>query len=806
MSDSEYFEWPENAQAITADNLTTVRARLAYSACLNHPYFSLIDVTFTEIGTFKFETLIVDVTPDIIQVPVFDILYTERLAIVFNTDENTPIWVYALRKTFPTVPHLNRVPSDTPKSLCIDDMDYEERKLTWTVEGMLMNIVNWLELTARGTLHQPGQSLEPLFHDDASSIVLPTDFEDEEKRKNSVLLYSTSAATNNSITHILDWQDVYEKIRAQRGNRPLPIQLLYIEGEPQPHGIIDDSPLTLFALHEVIQKANIDLIPTLTEFIKSLVRSGQYRDNDLLLIVFKLPITRQAGGDVERTDPWAFYVKGSLKEIGKNLRALTNVGGSKTQVYDDRSNEPLTNEEDMSVTILNSMDHLTPTLANQYNNLPENTHERQFAMIGCGALGSTLLDLYCHMGFGQWVITDHDKLLPHNIARHRLPRSYLGQSKAQAFAVDTTLLFYETRVTAFTENFLKITGDSDFVKQFDEIEAIIDVSASIAVARKLALDIETPARKISVFITPSGQDSVLIAEDTGKLLTLDLLEAQYYRELTSHHVGATHLGTSHAQHRYGGGCRELSAIMPYDTITAHAAILSSQIRCTLDNPTARLAIWQHDDETGSISHLPLRIVQSYTLTLGDWIGMTDETGSISHLPLRIVQSYTLTLGDWTVIYDQCLLDKMIAQRQEALPNETGGPFVGYFDMLRQRIYLVDSLPSPPDSESSPSHYRRGKEGVRELCEDVNKRTGGMVEFIGDWHSHPDDHSTDLSNADLLLLVHHSMEMSRVGCPALIAIMGENGQLAFHLGKGFLQPSIMLIAQARANHAQERGTQ
>jgi hypothetical protein len=776
MNDSGYFEWPENAQAITAKELTTARARLLYPACSTHPYFLLVNITSLEVEARRIETLIVDVTADIIQRPVFDIQYTERLTIVIDEDENRPIWIHALRKTFPTVPHLNRVPIGTPKCLCIDDMDFDERRLTWTAESTLVRIVNWLEHTARGTLHQPGQSLEPLFHDNASSIVLPVDFADEDKRSNNVLLCSTGAEVSNSITYILDWQDKarYEKTLAQRGHRPAPFQVLCIEGEPQPHGIIDDSPLTLFALHEVMKKANINLIPTLSEFIKSLIRTGQYRDNDILLIVFKLPITRDKDSKAEQSDPWAFYVDGSMKEVGKKLRALANIGGSTVQIYDDQSGEPFSDEEDMPVTILNPMVHLTPALANQYNRLPDKSHERQFAMIGCGALGSTLLDLFCHMGFGKWVITDHDKLLPHNIARHRLPRPYLAQSKAEAFAIDSNSLFYEERVTAFTDNFLKSNTDSDFVNSLTEKEAIIDASASVAIVRKLALDIETPARKLSIFLTPSGQDSVLIAEDAGKTQTLDILEAQYYRELCNHPIGASHLDVSHAQHRYGGGCRELSAIMPYDTITAHAAILSNQIQVTLDEPSARIAIWQHDV----------------------------ETGSISHLSMPIVESHTVSLGDWTVIYDQCLLDKMITQREDALPNETGGPLVGYFDMLRQRIYLIDSLPSPADSESSPTHYKRGKNGVRDRCKEVNKRTGGMVEFIGDWHSHPDNHSVDMSEDDLKLLVHHSMEMYWVGCPALIAILGENGELAFHLGKGFPEAGVMLIAQARTNHVQE----
>ena len=123
-------------------------------------------------------------------------------------------------------------------------------------------------------------------------------------------------------------------------------------------------------------------------------------------------------------------------------------------------------------------------------------------------------------------------------------------------------------------------------------------------------------------------------------------------------------------------------------------------------------------------------------------------------------------------------------------------------MLRQRIYLITSLSSPPDSENSPQHYIRGKEGVRENCDDILRRTADIVDFIGDWHSHPDNHSTAMSEDDVKLLMHHSLEMSRVGCPALIVILGENGKLTFYLGKYSPGTSILTILVGTAEHLYE----
>ena len=60
----------------------------------------------------------------------------------------------------------------------------------------------------------------------------------------------------------------------------------------------------------------------------------------------------------------------------------------------------------------------------------------------------------------------------------------------------------------------------------------------------------------------------------------------------------------------------------------------------------------------------------------------------------------------------------------------------------------------------------------------------------------------MSKDDLMLLMHHGLEMSRVGYPALIAILGENGQLRFYLGKCSLGTSNLTVFIGTAEHQNE----
>ena len=52
---------------------------------------------------------------------------------------------------------------------------------------------------------------------------------------------------------------------------------------------------------------------------------------------------------------------------------------------------------------------------------------------------------------------------------------------------------------------------------------------------------------------------------------------------------------------------------------------------------------------------------------------------------------------WIVYLDSELLNKLSGFREDRLPNETCGVLLGSHDNERKIIYLVDALPSPPDS-------------------------------------------------------------------------------------------------------------
>jgi integrative and conjugative element protein (TIGR02256 family) len=90
------------------------------------------------------------------------------------------------------------------------------------------------------------------------------------------------------------------------------------------------------------------------------------------------------------------------------------------------------------------------------------------------------------------------------------------------------------------------------------------------------------------------------------------------------------------------------------------------------------------------------------------------------------------------------------------------------------IYIVDTVPSPPDSEEWPTLYIRGRKGLRPQVENITNSTDGMVEYIGEWHSHPDDVLPMPSSDDHQVFSWITEIMDREGLPAVMMIVGGKG--------------------------------
>lgn len=276
-------------------------------------------------------------------------------------------------------------------------------------------------------------------------------------------------------------------------------------------------------------------------------------------------------------------------------------------------------------------------------------------------------------------------------------------------------------------------------------DLVLDMAASIPVSRHLAQDTPGAAKRVSFFLNPVGSDLVMLVEDTRREIRLDSLEMQYYRAVLRDGRLRNHFRRPDGTVRYGTSCRDVSAHLPQTQVALYAAIAARRLPSVADQEDAAIRIWQTSSGTDDVAAFDV------------------AARKVKRQPA----------GEWTVVYDDGLAETLLDLRKARLPNETGGILVGSFDVERRTVYVVDTIPSPLDSQERKTLYIRGADGLHERLDDVQERTLGQLEYVGEWHSHPDGHECMPSHDDLDVLSWLSSHMDSDGVPGVMMIACEN---------------------------------
>jgi hypothetical protein len=695
------------------------------------------------------EVVVFEVTVERPQLTAYPIHQVERVAAVFSDHAAMPE-VLALRADFPLVPHLNLRKAEYPRSLCLDARPWREVSRRWTAAVFVERIRWWLAQTARGTLHGDDQPLEPLVEDTAVPLILPADLRGLPLQKHEIL---TVKSVGGSESFALRAK------RAAVGANSGPNQeyvAIALRCEPQPHGVIRHHPDTLEQLHALTLAAGLDL----KRALKDRMREWRYRErirSSRLIILLSLPKQRRPGGPVEETDHLAVACFDTITEVALKIgewRASKSENRNR-RLRDKRAPRLPKPGDPIQVFLLRPVYGLTPAWAARLCGDQPRAIARRVA-VGAGALGSQVLLNMARAGYTGWDVIDDDRLLPHNLQRHALDSISIGYSKAVGMATQMDSLFEGSQVaSAIPANVLHPGDERGLIDHsLAQADTILDFSASVAVARHLAWLDDAKGRRVSLFLNPTGTDSVLLAEDEARTTCLDGLEMQYYRAILRDPRLVNHLASPEGRIRYSASCRDVSSRVPTHLVSMHAAIGAGAVPAALNRPGASIKVWQADPITHGVTPI---VVEPATLRRG-------------------------CIGEWTLIMDDELLSRLSALRAGKLPNETGGILLGAYDMDRRVIYVVETIPSPPDSGEWPTLYIRGCEGLPQEVANARSRTGGQVEYVGEWHSHPDGCATLPSSDDLQVFAWLAEHMAVEGLPTLMAIVGERAASSWYLGE------------------------
>lgn len=733
MTDT-FFTAPGESAAVDALVIPHAQALASHLERQTNPYARFIEARIAVEGTDRAEIIVLDVDVELSQITEFDIHPTERISVSFTSKNDAWPEVLALRENFPLVPHLNLRPVEFPRSLCLYEETYFEGRLQWTAVSIVERVRVWLSETAHGALHKDDQPLEPLFLGTRDTIVLPPDI--HAKTVLGPIQLHISRAERKP------WGDIYIARYLPGGAQGQGtgfIAATYL-CPPVLHGVMNWTPQTLFDLQSVSVAARGDLSASLRDQVNNWPHEKWLLDCHIILIVL-FPKARDANHGVEVVETRVFVTNPTVGEIGEVLGVWQLNNGVPGHLIGGTIDQQRLNK--ITLVPLNPTFALDRQRAAMINGSAADL--RRITAVGMGALGSQVANILARSGYGQWSLVDGDVLLPHNVARHALGHAFVGLPKVDAMKMQLDTILGEPLVErAIFADVLSAGEKQDEVEAaLNAADAIFDFSASVPVARELALSKLAQGRRASAFMNPSGSSSIMLCEDSQRLTRLDSLEMQYYRAILFRTELANHLTTPAGSIRYATSCRDVSSTLPEHQVALHAALISGAIKTSLASERACIRVWIANDE-----------------------------GAIQSLSIPPEAMLERQIGEWKLVTDVGLLEKLGDLRSLGLPDETGGVLLGMWDLVHRIVYVVDTIPAPPDSRKRVTSFIRGCEGLLNKVTHAGRATNSMLQYVGEWHSHPDGHGTAPSNDDRKVFEWIAEKASEDGYQPVMAIMGE----------------------------------
>ncbi len=719
-------------EKIQEEDISIARAKSIARAVLLSEYVDKINQpTFYSNGSSV--EIYFDIKAEVASRSAIDIQHIEPIKIVCHKEDKYTPEVYAIREDFPLcLSHTNLMKDERPVSLCITEDDFREARIRFSANSFIKQIHIWLSKTSRGILHAEDQPLEPYSNCD-KLLIGPTKFEIDD--------YFSISQLENNINRIT------------KGNDRMYIGTFYTIAKTSGYvtkktsTLRDLSPIYIMFKDTKISIADF-LLNVLNYELQKCCKDIKNRFSNLTFSLI-IPLSRDAKSESETNNIYTYSFQESLWEIGVRFKLFLNKDRkrhiknfSQRLGIEDICKLPI--EQYLYYPDLN---RFSASIFSGVESIGCN-----ITMIGVGSLGSNILNTCIRGGFGRWNIIDNDILLPHNLVRHALHVDSIGKKKAITMADFCNNLLGEDIVSAYDIDFTTINSKAniDFIK---ESSLIIDCSTSIQVARKLSLDLEDiSARRISTFLSPSGLDLVLLAEDSQRKHRLDLIEMSYYKTIIDTPSLEKHLEVkTNGRVRYNrNSCREITSTIKYSNVLQLSSIVSKDIMkiASSDQFDALGKIYRIDKDTNTTSVIEIKNSQ--------WDCINTCNGWSVYMAMELLE----------------LLKGIRSKKIRERGTETGGTLLGSYDVERKIIYIYSNITAPPDSVETKSSFTRGNIELEENVKTINKITGGQTLYIGEWHSHPDGCSTEMSRQDKQLFEYLEEKVSGYQ-PAVMLIIGQN---------------------------------
>jgi integrative and conjugative element protein (TIGR02256 family) len=111
-----------------------------------------------------------------------------------------------------------------------------------------------------------------------------------------------------------------------------------------------------------------------------------------------------------------------------------------------------------------------------------------------------------------------------------------------------------------------------------------------------------------------------------------------------------------------------------------------------------------------------------------------------------------------------------SESERLTPKETGGILLGYWGL--EDVVVTTATGPGPKSKHKSSSYIPDIQFDRDQIAKIYHESGGVITYLGDWHSHPKGGS-ELSRDDIITLFNiATFELARLATPVMLISVKE----------------------------------
>jgi len=349
---------------------------------------------------------------------------------------------------------------------------------------------------------------------------------------------------------------------------------------------------------------------------------------------------------------------------------------------------------------------------------------KKVAVLGIGALGSSVAEQIARAGAAQLRLIDNGRVKPGLLVRQSFSHSDIGRLKSSARRDSIRALGFEAEVEADSRD---LAQDALASLDLGNLDLIIDATASKFVSHRIEAelaehDLAIPILALSISSRSEfGYVSVRMPDFSGGPIAINRKVKLRALNQNAEHPGLDAFWPSKKTDDLffpEPGCSDPTFIGSFSDMSAMSGAL-------LNIGLSKLSKLRPNQAAARIVAAPTLQSQGQPLD----IVLDNDLGAIEEMHgFRVHISKSA----------QNSMDAEIARnaRLRGEEVETGGLIFGEIDETHQRIFVDQVTPPPRDSQQSPERFLCGVEATAELAASLKAQSRNTTKFVGIWHTHP----------------------------------------------------------------------